>query len=189
MITSKPWICYENKLNNTVFAKIIEPYNESLDYEYGKNIAVYNSGMETGYLETEVKTPLYNLKPSESFNYLEIQAAAKVVSLPVLDVNKTGVITKKLSFDKDSQKISGDYGVFVEGKAVLQLIDVSGNVIKEIFIKEVNPLKAFSMEMKFNNVANIYQINLAIKETNDQIRLLDSLNLNDKNDAVTGKKE
>jgi len=189
MIASKPWICYANKLNNTVFAKIFEPYNDNLDYEFGINIAVYNSGMETGYLETEVKTPLYDLKPGDSFDYLEIQAAAKVVSLPVLDVNKTGIITKKLSLNKESKNISGDYGVFIEGKAVLQFIDVSGNVIKEVFIKEVNPLKAFSFEMKLNNLTNIFQINLAVKEANDQIRLLDSLNLNDKNDAVKGKKE
>jgi len=38
-------------------------------------------------------------------------------------------------------------------------------------------------------MANIFQINLAVKEASDQIRLLDSINLNDKNDAVKGKKE
>lgn len=189
MIASKPWICYANKLKNTVFVKIFEPYNSNLEYEFGINIAVYNSGMETGYLETEVKTPLYNLKPGDSFDYLEIQAAAKVVSLPVLDVNKTGVITKNLSFNKESQTISGDYGVFVDGKAMLQLIDSSGGIMKELFVKEVNPLKAFSFEMKLDNKPTVFSVKLVVKETSNEIRLLDFITLNDKNDIVKGKKE
>lgn len=55
--------------------------------------------METGYLETEVKTLIYTLKSGENFNYKEIHGAAIIASLPVLGVNTTGVTTKKMTFD------------------------------------------------------------------------------------------
>ena len=50
IISSEQWVCYVNEITKTVFAKIIEPYKPELTYEEGVNIAIFNSGMETGVL-------------------------------------------------------------------------------------------------------------------------------------------
>lgn len=172
IISSKSWVCYVNKINNTAFAKIMEPYNPKLEYDHGLNVSIFMSGLETGYLETEVKTPLYTLKPDEASNYLEIHGAAQITNAPVLDVNKAGIITKKLAFD--SNTISGEYGVFIEGKAVLQLFNSSKKIIQEIEIENANPLKVLKVNSLIKKDLNIHSIQLIIKQNNKQQQLLDS---------------
>ncbi|MDO7135995.1 hypothetical protein [Algibacter lectus] len=174
MIASKSWICYVNKLENAVFVKIFEHYNKNLNYEYGVNAEIYNSGMETGYLETEIKTPIYHLKPNEHFDYFEIQAAAKIKALPILEVNKTGVITKNISFDEENKMLSGEYGVFIEGEVLIHLKDTSDKLIKEISIEQVSPLKALSFQIPFKWDLNINKIELIIKDKSGKIHHLDN---------------
>ncbi len=174
MIASKPWLCYANKLSNTVFAKLFEPYNSQLEYEDGLNIAIFNSGMETGYLETEVKTPLYSLNPGEFFNYYEMHGAAQVASLPVLDVNKTGVITKHLHINESTKEVSGEYGVFVAGQALLQVFTQNGELIKELSLDKVDPLHAFIFTQVLQPLPQNAKLKLCIKSKNGEINVLDS---------------
>ncbi|MGB5418705.1 hypothetical protein, partial [Algibacter sp.] len=174
MIASKSWICYVNKLSNTAFVKIFEPYDKALNYEYGVNAEIYNSGLETGYLETEIKTPIYKLKPKEHFDYYEIQGAAKINSLPILDVNQTGIITKNMNFNKETNSLSGEYGVFIEGEAILSLKNKSGKLIKVIIIEHVSPLRALSFKTQFEFNPQIETIELLIKDNNGKTYLLDN---------------
>ncbi|PKQ61027.1 hypothetical protein BZG02_17170 [Labilibaculum filiforme] len=174
MISSKNWLCYVNRTNNTAFVKIMEPFDPSLDYDFGVNAAIYNSGMVTGYLETEVKTPIHTLLPGESFDYEEMQGAAKIVSTPILDVNRTGIITKKLNFDRVTTSLNGEYGVFNEGVAVLQLFDKSGEIVKKIELEKVNPLKAFIFNCSLEDEARLSECQLLIKGDYGEEYLLDS---------------
>ncbi|CAH8284258.1 hypothetical protein EV196_103274 [Mariniflexile fucanivorans] len=178
IIAAKPWMCFVDKLNKTAFVKIFEPYDKNLNYEYGVNAEIYNSGLETGYLETEIKTPIYNLMPNNSFEYIEIQGAAKIESTPVLDVNKTGVITKKLNFNNSINEVSGSYGVFIEGKAILHVKNESGEVIQGIDLGKVNPLEAFSFKMNIKIDLSFQTLELYIKDTGNNIYVLDSYNSN-----------
>ncbi len=175
IISSEAWVCYVNKTNNTAFAKILEPYNPELEYDHGLNLAIFCSGLETGYLETEVKTPLKILKPGESFDYKEIHGAAKVLSTPILNVNTTGIITKYLSFDSKSNLINGEYGVFKEGTAILKFIDASGEILETAVLDEVNPLKAFSVEYAIGKDEKLKVIQLLLKGINKKEYLLDEL--------------
>ncbi|RPD93368.1 hypothetical protein EGM88_12765 [Aureibaculum marinum] len=177
IISSKAWVCYVNKIEKTVFAKILEPYNPKLKYDHGLNVSIFMSGMETGYLETEVKTPIYTLHPGKSFEYKEIHGAAKVSSLPVIDVNKTGVITKKLSFDTKVNALNGSYGVFYEGDAILRLMDNSNNIIKNIVLEKVNPLNAFTINHTLQKYKKASKIILLIKVDNSNEHILDEVNL------------
>jgi hypothetical protein len=177
MISSKNWLCYVNKINNTAFVKIMEPFDPSLEYDFGVNAAIYNSGMLTGYLETEVKTPIHTLLPGESFDYQEIQGAAKIVSTPILDVNRTGIITQKLNFDRSTSAFIGQYGVFIEGTAILRLLDKSEGIVKEMVLEEVNPLKAFSLKYIFGSTGKAFSSQLLIKDGEGKEYLLDSLSL------------
>ncbi|MDW5288051.1 hypothetical protein [Formosa sp. PL04] len=178
VIASKPWMCYVNKTNNTAFVKIFEPYNPSLDYAEGINVSVFCSGLETGYIETEVRTPLYTLAANESFDYKEIQAAAKIVPGPVLDVNTTGIISEKLALDKVSKKATGKYGVFVEGFAILKVLDSKGNTSEIVVNKDVNPLHAFVLNYPLQDLENIFQIQLCVKGIDNKVHVLDTYTVN-----------
>ncbi|MCL7752659.1 hypothetical protein [Polaribacter sp. Z022] len=173
IISSKSWIGYVNKITNTAFVKIMEPYNPKLEYDHGLNMAIFCSGLETGYIETEVKTPLYTIQPRESFNYKEIHGAAKIESSPILDVNHTGVITKKLFYKNN--KINGSYGVFYEGTAILSLKNKKGKVIKEISLENVNPLKVLKLETKINLSKKVKSIDLLVRDSKSVDHVLDSL--------------
>ncbi|QCX37610.1 hypothetical protein FF125_03860 [Aureibaculum algae] len=176
IISSKSWVCYVNKINNTVFAKILEPYNPSLEYDHGLNVSIFMSGMETGYLETEVKTPLYTLQPGKSFDYKEIHGAAKVSSLPVIDVNETGVITQKINFDTKTNKLKGSYGVFYEGDAVVRLMDEANNIIKDIDLHNVNPLSAFIINYTLEKYKKASRAIILIKDGTSNEHILDEVN-------------
>ena len=179
-IASKPWVSYVDVLNKMAFVRLFERYNKTLTYEYGANAEVYNSGLETGYLETEIKTPIYTLKPNESFDYYEIQGAAKIATTPILDVNKTGVITQKLSFNETAKELSGSYGVFLEGEAVLFFKNKSGKITKEINLGKVNPLAAFNFVQLIKNQLTSATISLCVKDNTNKTHLLDTyiINLN-----------
>ena len=174
MVSSESWLCYVNKLNKTVFAKIFEPYNPDLEYEGGVNATVFSSGMETGYLETEVKTPIYTLKSGENFNYKEIHGAAKIASLPVLAVNTTGVTTKKMTFDSTNNSISGEYGVFREGILVLRITTNLGKTDEKNILQNVNPLKAVSFNYSLNNLSQTSLFELFVKDESGIYYLLDT---------------
>ncbi|WP_303317314.1 hypothetical protein Q4Q34_01465 [Flavivirga abyssicola] len=174
IIASDSWLCYVNKKTNTAFAKIMEPYNPQLEYDHGLNNAIFCSGLSEGYIETEVMTPLYNLEPNESFNYREIHGAAKIENAPILNVNLAGVTTQKMAFDLKLNKITGIYGVFIEGKAILRLLDASGNVIKDIKKDMVNPLKSFSFEAFLKDFIEVKSCELYIEDVNGKLNLLDS---------------
>ncbi|MDC0177446.1 hypothetical protein OAJ14_04770 [Polaribacter sp.] len=176
IISSKSWVCYVNKTNNTAFAKILEPYNPELEYDHGINMAIFCSGLETGYIETEVKTPLYKLKPKQSFNYKEIHGAAKIDASPVLDVNLAGIITKKITFNKETNVLEGSYGVFHEGTAVLILFDKQKNKLQEIILEDVNPLMVFQLNKQVEKEVN--QVKLVIRVSKSKEYVLDALTIN-----------
>lgn len=172
IISSKSWICYVDKINNTAFAKILEPYDPNLEYEDGINVSVFCSGLETGYLETEVRTPLYTLKPGAHFDYNEIHGAAKIASSPVLDVNTTGIITEKLNLNVNH--ISGKYGTFIEGSAIVRITESSGKKNEFIVQKEVNPLQVFELNYSLKENLSISKIELFVLENNNKYHLLDT---------------
>ncbi|MDO6738772.1 hypothetical protein [Wenyingzhuangia sp. 2_MG-2023] len=172
IVSSESWICYVNKTNNTAFAKIMEPYDRSLEYDHGLNMAIFCSGLETGYLETEVKTPLYILQPLESSDYKEIHGAAKIQNTPVLAVNMAGIITQKLNYKNNH--VSGSYGVFVASTAYLVAEDVHGNKIDRIAIEKVHPLKPFNLNESYSKAFKTLKIVLIDGQNKEHI--LDEFN-------------
>ncbi|MGJ8743961.1 hypothetical protein [Polaribacter sp.] len=174
IISSKSWICYVNKITNTAFVKIMEPYDYTKEYDHGINMAIFCSGLETGYIETEVKTPLYTLQPKESFSYKEIHGAAKIESAPVLDVNQTGIITKKLQYHKDTKTVEGAYGVFIEGTAILSIKDDQGKVFSEIVLENVHPLKELKLHQKIATLKPVKSISLIVKDSKSVNHVLDT---------------
>lgn len=174
IISSKSWVCYVNKTNNIAFAKIMEPYNSELEYDHGINMAIFCSGLETGYLETEVKTPLFTIAAKESATYKEIHGAAKIENSPVLNVTLAGITTKKLSYSSKTKTLKGTYGVFIEGKAVLILFDKQKNEQTEIILRDVNPLKVFQLKKVFKK--DINPVKLIVRSKKSEEYVLDTLN-------------
>ncbi|PWJ41799.1 hypothetical protein [Sediminitomix flava] len=179
MVSSESWLCYVNKTNLTAFVKMFAPYDPTLTYEEGVNIAIYNSGMETGYLETEVKTPIYKLKSGEHFDFEEIHAAAKILSTPVLAVKNAGIVTEYLTFDEKQSALKGKYGVFFKGKAILKLWGDSSEVLKTIELSEVDPLHGFELnhEIQQELIGQVSKVEIRIQSVNQEDFLLDTLDL------------
>ncbi|WP_152286377.1 hypothetical protein [Flavicella marina] len=176
IIASKPWVGFVNKTNMTAFVKLFEPLDKTKTYEENINVSIYNSALETGYLETEVRTPIHTLAPGQSFEYQETQAAAKIASLPILDVNRTGVITQKLEYTSKSKKITGKYGVFRSGQAVLKISN-KDNTTKQIKLCEVNPLKSFVLDKKIKLKNDATTLEIWIIDQKGASYLLDTLKL------------
>lgn len=174
MIASESWLCYVNKKTNTAFAKILEPYDPKLEYDHGLNNAIFCSGLSEGYIETEVQTPLYNLAPNESFNYREIHGAAQIESAPVLNVNLAGVTTKKMAFSNARNRIEGTYGVFKEGRAVLQF-KTGDIVLKSQNIDKVNPLRVFKLSVDIDKPEHFDTLQIVIVDANKNETVLDSI--------------
>ncbi|WP_452228507.1 MULTISPECIES: hypothetical protein [unclassified Lacinutrix] len=174
MIASESWLCYVNKKTNTAFAKIMEPYNPELEYDHGLNNAIFCSGLSEGYIETEVQTPLYTLAPNESFDYREIHGAAQIENAPVLNVNLAGITTKKITFTNSGNSVEGTYGVFIEGKAVLQF-KTGDTLLKSYDVESVNPLKVFKMNVAIEKPAYFDTMQIVVIDTNKNETVLDSL--------------
>lgn len=172
MISSKSWLAYVNKINQTAFVKLLEPFNKNLNYEFGTNACIYNSALETGYLETEVKTPIYHLEPKQSVTYREVHGAAKILSTPILEVNRTGIITKRMGYDEKLKNIAGEYGVFIAGDAVLAMYDNWGKLLKEVFLGDVSPVKP--LQFSLNSIKDLKEAKLFIKDKANKNHLLDS---------------
>ncbi|MBD0402311.1 hypothetical protein [Flammeovirga sp. EKP202] len=177
MISSESWIAYANKLENTVFVKTFEKYNPQLEYDHGVNIAVFNSGMATGYLETEVKTPIYTLKGKETVTFKETHAAAKVLSLPLLSVNETGVITKRLHFDKQTNHITAQYGTFIKGELYLIALNDQEKIIEEMKVKTVSPLKGIDVDIALEK--SFSQLKVVVRDEEGKEYILDSFVVGD----------
>ncbi|RJE72423.1 hypothetical protein [Reichenbachiella sp. MSK19-1] len=175
IVSSQSWLCYVNKTNNTAFVKWFEPYDDALTYEYGINASIFCSGMETGYLETEVLTPIYTLQPGEFFEYKENHGAAKIAATPVLEVNPTGVITDRLTYE--GQQISGAYGVFVQGMAELRALDAKGKVKQTIALGAVDPLHAFVLAQGTEISSKARTLQLWVVQADGSEWLLDDLTL------------
>ncbi len=136
------------------------------------NLAIFNSGIVTGYLETEVKTPIHYLVPGESCDYNEIHGAVKNLTTPVLGVNLAEIITQKLSCKKSI--ITEQYGIFNEGRAILRFLDNSDKLVTEVVLEEVNPLRAFPFEYLMKNMGNVAKAELYIEGIHKELHLLDS---------------
>ncbi|AZQ63770.1 hypothetical protein EI427_16520 [Flammeovirga pectinis] len=170
MISSKAWICYVDKTTLSAFSKTFEAFDKSLTYCEGGDVAIFNSGMETGYLETEIQTPIYTLAAGEAFDYSEIHGATKLLSTPILDVNASGIITKKLALDITASTVKGEYGTFIEGELKIRFLNVK-NKAKELSLGKVSPLKGIEVNQKIDK--NSTDIKLVILDKHNKEHLLD----------------
>ncbi|WP_281614871.1 hypothetical protein [Flammeovirga sp. SubArs3] len=177
IISSSSWVCYANKLENKVFAKYFEKYDPKLKYDHDVNIAIYNSGLETGYLETEVKTPIYTLKGGEEFTFKETHAAAQVLSLPVLSLNETGVVTNKLTYDSKEHKVTAQYGTFIQGELLLQCFNDKNKLIEDIQLHQVSPLKGIDLNTVVPERTSFVKIIVVDKDKKEHV--LDQLVFNE----------
>ncbi len=145
----KGWLAYAVLSDTVVFAKTFEIY-EGAHYPDSARITVYVSNMPT-YMEIEVKFPLVDLAPEGgSYTFTENWWAAKVRA-PILDVNSTGAIANRLSYNSSSQIISAVYGIFHKGTAKVVFLDESDQVLSEGQEYNVSPL----MEVQLNEIITI----------------------------------
>ncbi len=101
-----------------------------------------------GYiLEAEVLSPLYMLGPSQVANH-GVTWSAAYCPAPIVDVTDVGCVHQPLSVDVNDgwARIQGVFGCFHAGRAELECLDDTGDVLSRIDLGPVSPLAALNVD-------------------------------------------
>jgi hypothetical protein len=139
----KGWIAYADLSDGVVYAKTFEVF-EGADYpDGGARVATY---VDDNYMEVEVMSPIVELAANGGrYTFTEDWWAARVQA-PVLDVNATGAIAGRLSYDTAGQSLSARYGVFIKGTARVAFLDPQRRMLAEGQPHAISPFEEFRLE-------------------------------------------
>ncbi len=101
-----------------------------------------------GYiLEAEVLSPLYRLEPAEIAEQRLTWSAARCPG-PIVDVQAVGCVHQPLTVDVSDglAQVSGIFGCFVAGRAVVECLDAAGEVVHVQDLGEASPLSALQVD-------------------------------------------
>lgn len=169
--TLADWIAFVNRKTGKVFVMKFRNEGEG-DYPDGTNIQIWTTGRgiiysrkkireftndksaNHPYMEMELLSPVREMKPGESsvFEY-SMLAATIPPSGNLQEVNSRGIVSEPLSVASlaDAVKISGKYGVFMDGMIKLNFRKTSGNEIIDIpglQQWEASPFKGIEIEVE-----------------------------------------
>jgi len=139
----KGWLAYAVASDTVIFARTFDIY-EGAHYPDSARITVYVSN-SPAYMEIETKFPLIDIEPGARYTFTENWWAAQV-RIPILDVNTTGAVAQKFSYDSATHTLSAVYGVFHKGTAKTAFKDENGLVISEGREYSVSPLKEVQLD-------------------------------------------
>jgi hypothetical protein len=144
------WICFVDQLDGYAYVKTFT-YEEGKEYpDNGASVQVYTYGNQS-MVEVEVLGPLTTLAKGDSVKMIENWYSTRA-SGPVLAVNSTGLITKRLTAQQsgDSITINGTYGLFYPGK--IKMAFTYGLIRAEMDIVDslsVTPMDSLRLNKKY----------------------------------------
>ncbi|MCD6166329.1 DUF4380 domain-containing protein [bacterium] len=174
------WIAYVNQLDNYVFVQRFTYFPEK-EYPDGGCSAEIWTDPNFPYMETEVLSPLVTLQPGESYSF-DVEWVACRCAGPVIAVNDYGVVSQHLSLKKDlgSTSISGIFGVYTPGQAVLIGKDEKENVLVTEKLGTVSPFEMLTLNRTISLPQEVTTLEIAILNLRgERIGILDKL-------AITG---
>lgn len=134
------WIAHVDEIHNMAYIKRFDvaPLNEYPDQ--GCTVQVYTSGTHP-YIEVEVLSELVRLKPGESYTVTREWFAASMPG-PVIGIAEVAAINRPLEVSKADGKltVTGTFGVFAEGRAILSSADEEGTIRDEILTFPASPV-------------------------------------------------
>jgi hypothetical protein len=138
--SSAGWIAHVDEIHNMAYIKRFDVAKLDEHPDQGSSVEVYTSG-GLSYMEVEVLSELMPLKPGESHTVTRDWFAAATPG-PILDVGEIGSVNEALKLTEADGKLTltGSFGVFAEGKAVLSTADGEGKVKEELLTFPASPV-------------------------------------------------
>ena len=139
----------------TQFA-VVERFRVQKDKPYpGKaTVIFYTNGSEPPgddlyYMEAEIVSPMVRLQPGETYA-MDTRWYPTRLGKEFLAVSDAGAIVEHLRIagSTGDTTLTGNFGVFFEGKVVAKFLDTGGNTLSEKTLKAANPLESLKLAEK-----------------------------------------
>jgi hypothetical protein len=118
------------------------------------------------YLETEILSPYFFLRPGEEASFETEWFAARGLA-SVANVTDAGVTSEPLTARPDGAmlRLQGAFGVFYPGTVSLSLKGSAGDELKSIPLGRVSPAGLLLVDQKIESPAAAYRISLQLRDT------------------------
>jgi hypothetical protein len=161
------WIGHVDEIHNMAFVKRFEVAKLQEHPDQGSTVEVYTSGPPLSYMEVEVLSELIPLKPGESHTVTREWCAAATPG-PLLDVGEIAAINQPLATaEADGKlKLTGTFGVFSEGKAVLSPADEEGRAKDELLTFPASPVAPLAIQEQLDRPKGATLLVLDLRNAN-----------------------
>ncbi len=160
------WIAHVDEIHNMAYLKRFE-VEKLADYpDQGSTVEVYTSG-GAPYVEVQVLSPLFGLRPGEERTVVR-QWYASSTPGPVREVGEAGVAQRPLECRRDAGKlrVTGTFGVFTEGTAVLATAGQDGKSMDEILNLPASPVAPLAIDQQIASPEGAVALVLDLRNAN-----------------------
>ena len=160
------WIAHVVEIHNLAYIKRFEVEKLAEYPDQGSTVEVYTSG-GAPYMEVEVLSPLLSLRPGEERTVVR-QWYATSTPGPVREVGQVGATQNPLECrqDGDKLKITGAFGVFIEGTATLATADRDGKLVDEIMKLPASPAAPLTIDQQVSPPKDAVALVLDLRNAN-----------------------
>jgi hypothetical protein len=152
------WAAFANKASLHAFVARYTAFSEQEYPDNGSSVEFWTVGRgkvanldyeqsDIYLIEVEILSPFFDIEPGQVATF-RIEWGACRCPGPILDVTEGGCIGRKLQAQRDGRHIhlNGAFGVFDQGKLILECLDQAGNILKTIKLGEVSPVDVISLD-------------------------------------------
>ncbi|MGQ9732226.1 MAG: DUF4380 domain-containing protein [Candidatus Zipacnadales bacterium] len=160
------WIAHVDEIHNMAYIKRFDVAKLAEYPDRGSTVEVFTSNTHS-YMEVEVLSELIGLKPGESYTVTRNWYAAAVPG-PIISTSKVGAVNTALAIKEVEGKleVTGVFGVFAEGKAVLASANAEGKVLDEIVTFPASPIAPLAIEEQIQRPKSGELLVLELKNAN-----------------------
>jgi hypothetical protein len=123
------------------------------------------------YLETEIVSPFFELKPGES-GHFETEWFASRSPRPVIGVTDAGAVSEPLKMDgtANAAQLSGMFGVFYLGTAEISIKGHGGEVLQTLPLGRVSPDQALRLDQRVQLPTGTWRVSINVLDASGRNR-------------------
>jgi hypothetical protein len=140
------WIAHVDEIHNMAYVKRFDVSRLGSYPDKGSTVEVFTSD-KVSYMEVEVLSEVVVLKPGASHTVTRNWFGAAIPG-PLLEVGEAGAMNQEFSatMAEGKLKVTGVFGVFAEGKAVLSTAGPEGKTKDELLTFPASPVAPLSIQ-------------------------------------------
>jgi hypothetical protein len=160
------WIAHVDEIHNMAFVKRFDVAKLAEYPDQGSTVEVFTSDT-LSYMEVEVLSELLKLKPAASHTVTRDWFAAATPG-PILEIGEIGSTNEPLKLTEADGKltVTGVFGVFAEGTAVLSSADEQGKPKGEIVTFPASPAAPLAIREQIDPPKDAKQLVLDLRNAN-----------------------